>query len=163
MYYYSGCTNHVAELIKRIGHTGDVSPTTVIDETHMRVLERAIEGFEEVKFKYCAQKAKSAVLRQVRPLRLLSGCFAYLVASTGNHAPISYRLDLLENEELAGEYFEPKRVGISKNRLMKVLAFLMAIRYGMSKSDFQKTLLRELKKSTFIYRRKSVMAGMAHW
>ena len=85
------------------------------------------------------------------------------MASTGNRTPISYRLNLLENVELAGEYFEPKRVGISKNRLMKVLAFFMVMRYGMSKSDFQKTLLRELKKSTFIYRRKSVMAGMAHW
>ena len=48
-----------------------MSPTTAIDETHMRVLEKAIEGFEEVKFKYRAQKAKSAVLRQVRPLGLL--------------------------------------------------------------------------------------------
>ena len=31
-----------------------------------------------------------------------------MVASTGNRAPISYRLDLLENVELAGEYFELK-------------------------------------------------------
>ena len=71
----------------------------------MRVLEKAIEGFEEVKFKYRAQKAKSAVLRQVRPLGLLFGRFTYLVASTGNRAPISYRLDLLENVELANESF----------------------------------------------------------
>ena len=75
----------------------------------MRVLEKAIEGFEEVKFKYRAQKAKSAVLRQVRPLGLLFGRFPYLVASTGNRAPISYRLDLLENVELAGQYSEPKK------------------------------------------------------
>ena len=86
-----------------------MSPTTAIDETHMRILERAIEGFEEVKFKYRPHKGNSAVLRQVRPLGLLSERFAYLVASTGNRAPISYRLDLLENVELAGEYFEPKK------------------------------------------------------
>ena len=102
-------TTHVAELIERTAHTGNVSPTTAIDETQMRILEKAIEGFEEVKFKYRAQKAKSAVLRQVRPLGLLFGRFPYLVASTGNRAPISYRLDLLENVELAGEYFEPKK------------------------------------------------------
>ena len=72
-------------------------------------MENAIGGFKEVKFKYRAQKARSAVLRQVKPLGLLLGRFAYLVASTGNRAPISYRLDLLENVELAGEYFLPKK------------------------------------------------------
>ena len=102
-------TNNVTKLIERKAHTGNVSPTTAIDETHMRILERAIEGFEEVKFKYRPHKGNSAVLRQVRPLGLLFGRFAYLVASTGNRAPISYRLDLLENVELAGEYFEPKK------------------------------------------------------
>ena len=156
-------TTHVAELIERIAHTGNVSPTTAIDETYMRVLERAIEGFEEVKFNYRAQKAKSADLRQVTPLGLFFGSFAYLVVSTGNRAPISYRLDLLENLELAGEYFEPQRIGILRNGRVKVLAFFMAMRFGMSKSDFQKTLPRELKKSSFIHRKKSVMAGMAHW
>ena len=60
-------------------------------------------------FKRQHRKGNSAVLRQVRPLGLLSERFAYLVASTGNGAPICYRLDLLENVELAGEYFEPKK------------------------------------------------------
>ena len=96
-------------LINATAHTGSVSPRAAFDETQMRVLEKAIEDEAEVKFKYRAQKAKSAVLRQVRPLGLLFGRFAYLVASTGNRAPISYRLDLLENVELAGEYFEPKK------------------------------------------------------
>jgi predicted DNA-binding transcriptional regulator YafY len=102
-------TNNVSELIEKTAHTGNVSPRTAINETQMRILEDAIGGFEEVKFKYRAQKAKSAVLRQVRPLGLLFGRFAYLVASAGNRAPISYRLDLLENVELAGEYFVPKK------------------------------------------------------
>ena len=102
-------TYQVDELIQRTAHTGNVSPRTQVDETQMRIIETAIEGFEEVKFKYRAQKAQKAVVRQVRPLGLLFGRFAYLVASTGNRAPISYRLDLLEKVELAGEYFEPKK------------------------------------------------------
>ena len=102
-------TNRLDSLINATAHTGNVSPRATIDETQMRVLESAIDGLVEVKFKYRAQKAKSAVLRQVRPLGLLFGRFVYLVASTGNRAPISYRLDLLENVELAGEYFEPKK------------------------------------------------------
>ena len=68
-----------------------------------------LRAFEVVKFKYRPHNGNTAVLRQVRPLGLLFGRFAYLVASTGNRAPISYRLDLLENVELAGEYFEPKK------------------------------------------------------
>ena len=32
-----------------------------------------------------------------------------MVVSIGNRAPIAYRLGLLENVELAGEYFEPKK------------------------------------------------------
>ena len=102
-------TNNVAELIERTAHTGNVSPTTAIDETHMRILERAIEGFEEVKFKYRPHKGNSAVIRQVRPLGLLFGRFAYLVASTGNRAPISYRADLLENVEITDTVFYPKK------------------------------------------------------
>jgi hypothetical protein len=56
-----------------------------------------------------------------------------------------------------------KRVGISKNGRVKVLAFFMAMRYGTSKSDSQKKLPNERKKFSSIYRRKSVMAEMAHW
>ncbi|MDC6458108.1 WYL domain-containing protein [Alphaproteobacteria bacterium] len=96
-------------LINATAHTGNVSPRTVIDETQMRVLEKAIEDGAEVKFKYRAQKAKSAVLRQVKPLGLLFGRFVYLVASTGNRAPISYRADLLENVEITDTHFEPKK------------------------------------------------------
>ena len=96
-------------LINATAYTGNVSPTTTIDETQMRVLEKAIEDEAEVKFKYCAQKAKSTVLRQVRPLGLLFGRFVYLVASTGNRAPISYRADLLENVEITDTHFFPKK------------------------------------------------------
>ena len=80
-----------------------------IDETQMRVLEKAIEDEAEVKFKYRAQKAKSAVLRQARPLGLLFGRFVYLVASTGNRAPISYHADLLENVEITDTHFVTKK------------------------------------------------------
>jgi predicted DNA-binding transcriptional regulator YafY len=74
----------------------------------MRVLENAIDDLVEVKFKYRAQKAKSTVLRQVRPLGLMFGRFACLVVSADNRAPISYRADLLENVEITDTVFYPK-------------------------------------------------------
>ena len=101
-------TNRPDSLINATAHTGNVSPRAKIDETQMRVLESAIDDLVEVKFKYRAQKAQSADLRQVRPLGLLFGRFVYLVASTGNRAPISYRADLLENVEITDTVFYPK-------------------------------------------------------
>ena len=101
-------TNRLDSLINATAHTGNVSPRAKIDETQMRVLESAIDDLVEVKFNYRAQKAQSAVLRQVRPLGLLFGRFVYLVASTGNRAPISYRADLLENVEITNTVFYPK-------------------------------------------------------
>jgi len=101
-------TNRPDSLINATAHTGNVSPRAKIDETQMRVLENAFDDLVEIKFKYRAQKAKFAVLRQVRPLGLLFGRFVYLVASTGNRAPISYRADLLENVEITDTVFYPK-------------------------------------------------------
>ena len=40
---------------------------------------------------------------------MLFGRFSYLVASTGNRAPIIYRLDLIQNATLAGFYFEERK------------------------------------------------------
>ena len=85
-----------------------------------------------------------------------------MVASTGNRAPIAYRLDLLENAELAGEYFEPKKDWNFKEWASESFGVFMAMRYGASKSDLQKKLPRELRKSSFTHRKKSVMAEMAH-
>ena len=81
----------------------------MIDETQMRVLENDIDDLVEVKFKDRAQKAKSTVLRQVRPLGLMFGRFACFVASADNRAPISYRADLLENFEITDTVFYPKK------------------------------------------------------
>jgi len=101
-------TSNLSEVIDRTRHTGNVAPRTRLDDTQMRTMERAIEGFFEVKFKYRSQKAQKAVQRQVRPLGILFGRFTYIVASTGNRAPIPYRADLITDLEITKEYFNPK-------------------------------------------------------
>ena len=70
----------------------------------MRTMEKAIEGFYEVKFKYRSQKVQNAVQRQVR----LFGRFTYIMALTGNRVPIPYRADLITDLEITKEYFNPK-------------------------------------------------------
>ena len=74
----------------------------------MRTMEKAIEGFYEVKFKYRSQKVQNAVQRQVRPLGILFGRFTYIMASTRNRAPIPYRADLITDLEITKEYFNSK-------------------------------------------------------
>jgi len=96
-------------LIGKTAHTGNSKPRVDYDATQIRDLEDAIKAGAEIKFKYRAQKAQKAVVRQVRPLGLLFSRFAYLVASTGNRAPIAYRLDLIENLEVTTAVFEPKK------------------------------------------------------
>ena len=95
-------------LIGKTAHTGNSKPRVDYNATQISDLEKAILSFTEVKFKYRPQKGNSAVLRQVRPLGLLFSRFAYLVASTGNRAPICYRLDLIENLETTTQAFTPK-------------------------------------------------------
>ncbi len=97
------------ELIEREAHIGKIGPTTEVDETLLATFEKAIEGFEELKLTYRAQGKPIASVRTVRPLGMLFGRFSYLVASVGNRAPISYRMDLIEQAELAESYFEPRK------------------------------------------------------
>jgi predicted DNA-binding transcriptional regulator YafY len=95
-------------LIGKTAHTGNSKPRVEYDATQISNLEKAILSFTEVKFKYRPVKGDGVVSRQVRPLGLLFGRFAYLVASTGNRAPISYRLDLIQSLETTTQSFTPK-------------------------------------------------------
>ena len=97
-----------AELISRTAHLGQVGPSIRVDEIVMRVLEPAIQGFEEVKILYRAGGKPRATWRTVRPLGLLFSRFGYLVASIKGAAPLTFRLDLVQKVEAAGTYFEPR-------------------------------------------------------
>lgn len=108
-------TSSLAEVIDRTRHTGNVAPRTRLDDTQMRVVEEAIETSMEVIFKYRSQKAQKAVQRQVRPLGILFGRFTYIVASTGNRAPIPYRADLITDLEVTDQYFAEKNKFIFKD------------------------------------------------
>ena len=96
-------------LIERTAHLGKVGVRSLVDETLMSILERALQGFEELRFLYRAQGKTKASWRIVKPLGMLFGRFTYLVASTGNRNPATYRLDLIEKAELVGSYFEAKK------------------------------------------------------
>ena len=95
-------------LIERTAHFGKVGPRNQVDKTLMSVLERALQGFEELKLLYRAQGKSKANWRIVKPLGMLFGRFSYLVASTGNRNPATYRLDLIEKVEGTGKTFVEK-------------------------------------------------------
>ncbi len=101
--------NDLSELIEKEAHIGEIGPRSAISKTLIATLEKAIQGFEELHLTYRAQGKPKASTRTVRPLGALFGRFNYLVASAGNRAPISYRMDLIEKVELAGSYFEPRK------------------------------------------------------
>ena len=87
-------TNTVSELIERTAHIGNVQPKAKYNEKQLIVLENAIEGFTKIKIKYRDQNLK-ITSRIIKPLGLLFGRFAYLIALE-NIYPISFRLDLIE-------------------------------------------------------------------
>lgn len=95
-------------LIEREAYIGKVGPRSQVDETLMLVVERALKGFEEVKILYRAAAKPKATWRTVRPLGMLFSRFGYLVASSGDRTPVTYRLDLIQKAELAGIYFEAR-------------------------------------------------------
>ncbi len=96
-------------LIERSANLGSVGPKTEVDQDLVKTLESALQGLEEVELSYRAVGKPRATKRLVRPLGMLFGRFTYLVASTGNRAPIIYRLDLIQNATLAGSYFEERK------------------------------------------------------
>ena len=95
-------------LIDREAHIGKVGPKSRVDDSIMGILEGALKGFEELNLLYRAVARPKATWRTVRPLGMLFARFGYLVASSGDRSPVTYRLDLIERAELAGTYFEAK-------------------------------------------------------
>ena len=92
-------------LIERTAHLGKIGPRNQVNEIVMNTIENGIQGFEEVNLLYRAQGKAKSTWRIVRPLGMLFGRFSYLVASSGNRDPITYRLDLIEKAHLTDKLF----------------------------------------------------------
>ena len=105
--------NKLDELIEKTAHTGFVKARTHETISQISILEDAINDEQEIEFYYKSQRAKKAVLRRVRPIGLLFGRFAYLVAipsSDRRHsAPQTYRMDLLDDVSAVDSFFEAEK------------------------------------------------------
>ena len=93
-------------LIDRTAYTGFVGPRYVGSETLIGQLERAIQGFDELKISYRKDGEQEASTRRVRPLGLLFGRFGYLVCLQGREIR-TFRLNCIEAVELVGKTFKP--------------------------------------------------------
>ena len=71
--------NNLQELIEQTAYTGNVQARISVDPTQMRIIEQAIEGLTEVRFKYKTQTSRTATQKQEKPIGLLYGRFGYLV------------------------------------------------------------------------------------
>jgi predicted DNA-binding transcriptional regulator YafY len=100
-------------LIDREIHTGFIKARTHETISQISILEDAINDEQEIEFYYKSQRAKKAVLRRVRPIGLLFGRFAYLVAipssDSGHKKPQTYRMDLLDEVSAVDSFFEAER------------------------------------------------------
>ena len=94
-------------LIDRTAYTGFVGPRYVGSETLIGQLERAIQGFEELKMSYRKDGEQAASAVRVKPLGLLFGRFGYLVGLASGKGVRTYRLNCIEGVELAGRTFKP--------------------------------------------------------
>lgn len=94
-------------LIDRTAYTGFVGPRYVGSETLIGQLERAIQGFEELKVSYRKDGEAAASGVRVKPLGLLFGRFGYLVGLASGKGVRTYRLNCIEGVELAGRTFTP--------------------------------------------------------
>lgn len=100
-------TMNLEQLIEQTSHAGKAQPRTQYDRNQMRDIETAIQASLELSFKYRAQSAKKASQRQVRPIGVVFNRFAYLIASTGNREPLSYRMDMLQEVKIMDVGFVP--------------------------------------------------------
>ena len=100
-------TMNLEQLIEQTSHAGKAQPRTQYDRNQMRDIETAIQARLELSFKYRAQSAKKASQRQVRPIGVVFNRFAYLIASTGNREPLSYRMDMLQDVKITDIGFVP--------------------------------------------------------
>jgi predicted DNA-binding transcriptional regulator YafY len=94
-------------LIDRTAYTGFVGPRYVGSETLIGQLERAIQGFEELKLSYLKDGEESPSVRQVKPLGLLFGRFGYLVGLEAGKGVRTYRLNCIVNADLTHKTFKP--------------------------------------------------------
>lgn len=94
-------------LIDRTAYTGFVGPRYVGSETLIGQLERAIQGFEELKLSYLKDGEQEATVRRVKPLGLLFGRFNYFVGLETGKGVRTYRLNCIEGVELVGKTFKP--------------------------------------------------------
>ena len=102
-------TLNLEQLIEQTSHAGKAQPRTQYDRDQMLNIENSIQANLELSFKYRSQGSKKAPHRQVRPIGVVYNRFAYLIASTGNKEPVSYRMDMLQDVKITDVYFEPKK------------------------------------------------------
>lgn len=94
-------------LIDRTAYTGFVGPRYVGSETLIGHLERAIQGFDELKLSYRKDREAVASVTRVKPLGLLFGRFGYLVGLVSGKGVRTYRLNCIEGVDLTGRTFTP--------------------------------------------------------
>lgn len=94
-------------LIDRTAYTAFVGPRYVGNESLIGQCERAIQGFEELSIQYRKDGEAAASAVRVKPLGLLFGRFGYLVALASGKGVRTYRLNCIEQVELAGRTFTP--------------------------------------------------------
>ncbi len=94
-------------LVDRTAYTAFLGPRYAGSETLIGQLERAIQGFEELKLSYRKDGDEVATARRVKPLGLLFGRFGYLVGLETGKGVRTYRLNCIERVELVGKLFKP--------------------------------------------------------
>lgn len=94
-------------LIDRTAYTGFVGPRYIGNENLIGQLERAIQGFDELKVAYRKDGEALASTARVKPLGLLFGRFGYLVGLASGKGVRTYRLNCIEDIALAGKTFTP--------------------------------------------------------
>ena len=95
-------------LIERAAHIGKAGPRNKVNAELLNILEIALAGFEAIDLLYQAVTRPTATWRTVRPLGMLFSRFGYLVASSGDGPPLTYRLALISNAHLPGTDFRPR-------------------------------------------------------
>ena len=97
----------IQDLIDRTAHTGFSAPRSQINQTQITIIQRAITDGYQLAMSYLTQDGKK-VSRTVNPLGMLFGRYAYLVASTGNRAPITYRVDCISDARVVAKTFQER-------------------------------------------------------
>ena len=78
-----------------------------INQTQITIIQRAITDGYQLAMSYLTRDGKKGS-RTVNPLGMLFGRYAYLVASTGIRAPITYRVDCISDERVVAKTFQER-------------------------------------------------------